>query len=118
MNGRDEYNVLLEEIHHTEKLDAPSGTGITLANDILSEIPQKQKWVNEASDKAEDLVILSYREPNVPGTHLVKYDSAVDTIEITHTAHSRMGFASGAVMAAQWVVGKKGFFGMKDLLSI
>lgn len=118
MDGRTDYSVLLEEIHHTEKLDAPSGTAISLANDILAKLGQKQRWVNHATDVAEELPIVSLRQPNVPGTHEVRYTSAVDTIEIKHTAHSRMGFARGAVMAAEWVAHKKGCFGMKDLLGI
>ena len=116
MNGRDEYKVLVEEIHHTEKLDAPSGTAISLANDIIGSIGLKKKWVNNDTTVVEELAIVSRRENNVPGTHFVIYDSPVDTIEIKHTAHSRMGFASGAVMAAEWVAGRKGFFGMSEML--
>jgi 4-hydroxy-tetrahydrodipicolinate reductase len=118
MDGRTEYNVLVEEIHHTEKLDAPSGTAISLANDMLEKLHQKQRWVNHATEVDAELPIISVREDKVPGTHEVRYQSTVDTIEIKHTAHSRMGFARGAVMAAEWVAHKKGCFGMKDLLGI
>jgi 4-hydroxy-tetrahydrodipicolinate reductase len=118
MNSRAEYSATMTEIHHTEKKDAPSGTGITLAEGVLGEMNRYEKWVNhEAADKSE-LPIISLREPNVPGTHIVQYNSEIDFIRIEHTAHSRLGFAQGAVMAAQWLVGKHGVFGMKDLLQI
>jgi 4-hydroxy-tetrahydrodipicolinate reductase len=110
------YNVGLLEVHHTQKLDAPSGTAITLAEDILAILPQKTHWTNEEEQEPSELAIHSERTPNVPGTHLVSYTSAIDSIEIRHTAHSREGFATGAVVAAEWLIGKKGMFGMKDLL--
>jgi 4-hydroxy-tetrahydrodipicolinate reductase len=112
------YNVALLEVHHTQKLDAPSGTAITLAEDILRFLPQKTHWTNEVEKKASELSILSERTPNVPGTHTVTYNSAIDSIEIKHTAHSREGFATGAVVAAEWLQGKKGVFGMEHLLGL
>jgi 4-hydroxy-tetrahydrodipicolinate reductase len=116
MNAYPEYEVLMEEIHHTEKKDAPSGTAITLAEGILKNVFRKQKWVNELAQHTEQLGIVSKREPNVPGTHTIVYQSPIDEIEIKHTAHSREGFATGAVMAAEWLQGKKGVFGMDDML--
>lgn len=122
MNNYLQYDVSLEETHHTEKLDAPSGTAITLANDIIGSIDKKKKWVNvksgSDSSKSKEVIIVSKRENNVPGTHVIKYDSDVDSIEIKHSAHSREGFALGAVLAAEWIVGKKGVFGMGDMLDI
>ncbi|MBL0183495.1 MAG: 4-hydroxy-tetrahydrodipicolinate reductase [Chitinophagaceae bacterium] len=118
MKGQNDYDVTLEEIHHTQKKDAPSGTAITLAQQVLHEIPRKTNWVNEASTNAEDLVILSKREDPAPGTHSVKYSSAIDDIEIIHTAHNRQGFAQGAVLAAEFLYGKKGIYNMKDVLKI
>ncbi len=116
MDAFPSYEVQLEEIHHTQKLDAPSGTAISLAEGILNNLTRKERWINEPERLPSDLSILSKRIDKVPGTHLVTYSSAIDTIEIKHAAHSREGFASGAVMAAEWIVGKKGFFGMEDLL--
>ncbi len=116
MNDFPEYNVALEEIHHTQKLDAPSGTAITLANGILSNIVRKNKWVNDASKEEDQIPIISKRIDDVPGTHRIFYESSIDSIEIKHTAHSRVGFAGGAVKAAEWIVGKKGCFSMKDML--
>ena len=108
----------MEEIHHTQKLDAPSGTAITLAEQVLEGIPRKKRWVNAVSDNPEDLVILSRREDPAPGTHSVKYHSSIDDIEIIHTAHNRKGFASGAVLAAEFIYGKSGIFSMKDVLGL
>lgn len=110
------YNVELDEIHHTQKKDSPSGTAITLAEGVLRHIPSKKQWVNQASANPDDLVINSFRIADVPGTHTVKYQSAIDNIEIRHTAHSREGFASGAVMVAEWIKDKKGVLGMDDFL--
>jgi 4-hydroxy-tetrahydrodipicolinate reductase len=118
MNKNNQYTTKLTEIHHTEKKDAPSGTGITLAEGILKEMPRYQKWVNHESQQAAELPVISLREPNVPGTHIIQYDSEIDFIKIEHTAHSRLGFAQGAVQAAEFVAGKKGIFGMKDLLNL
>lgn len=118
MSKHNNYNVLLEEIHHTHKKDSPSGTAITLARQVLQQITQKKKWVNETSNNKEDLEIISKRIGEVPGTHSIKYTSPVDDIEIIHTAHSRMGFAGGAVLAAEFIIGKKGIFGMKEVLGL
>ena len=116
MTGYPDYNVSMEEIHHTQKKDSPSGTAITLAEQILAALPAKKQWVNAASEKPEDLVIQSKRIDPAPGTHKITYHSAIDDIEITHTAHNRMGFAGGALLAAEFLVGKKGVFSMKDVL--
>ncbi|MCV9386047.1 4-hydroxy-tetrahydrodipicolinate reductase [Reichenbachiella ulvae] len=117
MNGRG-YDSSMVEIHHTQKLDAPSGTAITLAEGMMKGLEEKTGWVNE-STKAEDKIgIVSERIENVPGTHDVQYDSEVDTIKISHVAHSRKGFALGAVLAAEFLAGKKGMFGMDDLLQL
>jgi 4-hydroxy-tetrahydrodipicolinate reductase len=118
MAPHKEYEVILEEIHHTQKKDAPSGTAITLAEQVLAEIKRKKRWVNELSDSPEDLEIISQREDPAPGTHSIKYSSAIDTIEIIHTAHNRKGFALGAVLAAEFIKDKKGIFSMKDVLSL
>ncbi len=115
-NFDEEYNLWTEEIHHTEKKDAPSGTAITLAEGILENYPSKNNWVNLLSDNKKELSIVSKRIDKVPGTHIINYDSKIDSIEIKHTAHSREGFASGAVVAAEWLKGKKGVFGMDDML--
>jgi 4-hydroxy-tetrahydrodipicolinate reductase len=118
MSGYPEYNITTEEIHHTEKKDAPSGTSITLAEGIIEHIPNKQHWINEATGNNNEIPIVSKRIANVPGTHTIVYESSIDTIEIKHTAHSREGFALGAVIAAEWIKGKTGTFGMDDLLKI
>lgn len=116
MNGQSDYEVSMREIHHVHKLDSPSGTGISLANQILANIDRKTKWVEGGTKKKEELGIESIREGEVPGTHIVKYQSAVDEIEIMHKAHSRKGFALGAVLAAEWLPGRKGVYGMNDML--
>lgn len=118
MKQHDDYEVSLEEIHHTQKIDAPSGTAITLAEQVLQELARKKQWVNEVSKKPEDLVIISRREDPAPGTHNIRYRSAVDDIEIIHTAHNRNGFALGAVMAAEYIRDKKGIFTMQEVLGI
>ena len=112
------YDVSMTEIHHTEKKDAPSGTAISLAEQILAQIGRKNKWVNEASNEASDLVIRSERIDPAPGTHSVTYDSPIDSIEITHTAHTRKGFAGGALLAAEFANQKMGIFTMKDVLGL
>ncbi|MBL7882822.1 MAG: 4-hydroxy-tetrahydrodipicolinate reductase [Bacteroidia bacterium] len=117
MNGYNEYNVSMEEIHHVHKLDAPSGTAISLANQIIENNAGKQKWVNNLSQNNTELGIISKRIDEVPGTHTVTYSSAVDEISITHIAHNRKGFALGAVIAAEWVKDKKGVFGMDELMN-
>ncbi|MFP5039567.1 4-hydroxy-tetrahydrodipicolinate reductase [Parasediminibacterium sp. JCM 36343] len=118
MHNHADYEVLLEEIHHTEKKDAPSGTAITLAEQVLKHIAGKKQWVNHISDNTEDLEIISERIDPAPGTHKIKYYSPIDDIEIIHTAHNRKGFAGGAVLAAEFVVGKKGIFNMKQVLGL
>ncbi|MEN9697560.1 MAG: 4-hydroxy-tetrahydrodipicolinate reductase [Bacteroidota bacterium] len=118
MEPYDDYDVSMIELHHTEKKDAPSGTAISLAEQILSNIGRKKQWVNAPSLTASDLVITSERIDPAPGTHTVTYSSAIDTIEIVHTAHTRKGFASGAVLAANFARGKKGIFTMKEVLGL
>ena len=118
MGKYSEYNVTIEEIHHTQKKDAPSGTAITLAEQVLQEVTRKSKWVNQPSGAGSDLSITSKRIDPAPGTHAVKYSSAVDDIEIIHTAHSRGGFALGAVLAAEFIHDKKGIFSMQDVLGL
>jgi 4-hydroxy-tetrahydrodipicolinate reductase len=118
MASQPEYDVSMREIHHTAKKDAPSGTAVTLAEQILSNLPRKKNWVNQPSNAAEELSIISERIDPAPGTHYVKYSSEVDVIEIIHTAHSRKGFALGAVLAAEYIASKKGIFSMKDVLNI
>lgn len=115
MKGFDQYDVSMDETHHTEKKDAPSGTAITLAEGIIQE-GIKHKWVGASSQNKEDLTINSFRINEVPGTHTVKYTSVIDDLEIRHIAHSREGFARGAVMVAEWLPGKKGVLGMDDFL--
>ncbi len=112
-----DYEISIEETHHIHKQDAPSGTAIVLANDIIRNSRRKEKWVRKMSENPEELGIQSFRTENVPGTHKVKYESDADSIEIIHTAKSRRGFAVGTLMAAEWIQGKKGFYEMKDLLS-
>jgi len=118
MASQPEYDVTMREIHHTAKKDAPSGTAVTLAEQILSNLPRKKNWVNQPSAATEQLSIISERTDPAPGTHYVKYGSEVDDIEIIHTAHSRKGFALGAVLAAEYIADKKGVFSMKDVLNI
>ena len=118
MAPHKEYEVILEETHHTQKKDAPSGTAITLAEQVLEHIKRKKQWVNELSDNPEDLEIISQRVDPAPGTHSIKYSSAIDTIEIIHTAHNRKGFATGTVLAVEFIKNKKGFFTMKDVLNL
>jgi 4-hydroxy-tetrahydrodipicolinate reductase len=118
MRNQEEYGIGIEEIHHTQKKDAPSGTAITLAEQILHEIPRKTSWVNYNTQNSEELPIISKREDPAPGTHRVTYSSAIDDIEIMHTAHNRQGFALGAVLAAEYIHDKKGIFSMKDILGL
>jgi 4-hydroxy-tetrahydrodipicolinate reductase len=116
MAPHPDYRVRITEIHHTEKKDAPSGTAITLAEQVLEKIHRKNGWVNHISDNLDKLEILSERVDPAPGTHRVDYSSPIDTIEITHTAHNRRGFATGAVLAAEFLLGKKGIYQMSDVL--
>jgi len=118
MKNHPDYDVSMEEIHHTEKKDAPSGTAITLAEQVLENSNSKKNWVNHAAESAADLSIISKRIDPAPGTHSIKYSSAIDDIEIIHTAHNRKGFATGAVLAAEFIQQKKGIFTMKDVLGI
>ena len=116
MNNLKQYKVSMEEIHHTQKLDAPSGTAISLANGIIKNTSYENWTLDVTNDN--QIHIDAKRIENVPGTHSVFYDSEVDQIEIKHTAHSREGFALGSVVAAEWIIGKKGVFTMKDVLGI
>ncbi|GAA4325235.1 4-hydroxy-tetrahydrodipicolinate reductase [Pontixanthobacter gangjinensis] len=116
MQGLEDYKVDIEEIHHTQKLDAPSGTAITLAQQIIEENSKLKGWQLDDADE-DEIPIYAKREENVPGTHTVTYDSPIDSIEIKHTAKSRQGFALGAVVAAEYLKGKQGIFTMKDVLS-
>jgi 4-hydroxy-tetrahydrodipicolinate reductase len=118
MNPHPEYAVSLTEIHHTAKRDAPSGTAITLAEGILGSLDRKTDWVNHRSDRPEDLEILSERIDPAPGTHKVLYSSDIDDIEIAHTAHNRKGFALGALLAAEYLFGKRGIYTMKEVLGL
>lgn len=118
MKPHEEYDVALEEIHHTQKKDAPSGTAITLAEQVLQFISSKKQWVNHISDNPAELEIISERINPAPGTHKIKYRSAIDDIEIIHTAHNRKGFAGGAVLAAEFMAGKKGIYSMKEVLGL
>jgi 4-hydroxy-tetrahydrodipicolinate reductase len=118
MSARPEYNVEMTEVHHAQKLDAPSGTAISLAEGIIENLPQIQNWVNDKVPAENEINIKSERRGEVPGIHTVKYESEDDFIEITHSAKSRKGFAFGAVLAAEFCPGKKGVLSMKDLLNI
>jgi len=117
MQDFQQYDVSIEETHHKQKFDSPSGTAILLANDILQKLDRKDKWVNESSSFNNYLEIKSFREDNISGIHNVLYTSETDTIEIKHTAKNRDGFAIGALMAAEWIQNKKGMFTMNDMLN-
>lgn len=117
MNTVEGYNTSIEEIHHTRKLDAPSGTAITLAEGIIED-SEKTSWELEGKVSENTIPIRAKRIPDVPGTHTISYDSDIDSIEIKHTAHNRQGFALGAVVAAEWLQHRKGVFTMKDVLNI
>ncbi|WP_440122006.1 4-hydroxy-tetrahydrodipicolinate reductase [Tenacibaculum sp. Ill] len=117
MSTLEQYNVSIEEIHHTKKLDAPSGTAITLAEGVI-ENTNKKAWELDKKTSDENISIKAIRTPDVPGTHTVTYNSEVDTIDIKHTAHNRQGFALGAVIAAEWLNGKTGVFTMRDVLNL
>lgn len=118
MKPFNSYRVEMTEVHHTKKLDAPSGTAISLADDIIAEYDTLKGWVNQSSSDNSLLEIQSLRQGEVPGIHTIKYDSDVDYIEITHSAKSRQGFAFGAVLAAEYSAGKTGMLTMNDLLNI
>ncbi|EOR94231.1 Dihydrodipicolinate reductase [Arcticibacter svalbardensis MN12-7] len=122
MNPYSQYDVQVEEIHHIQKLDAPSGTAITIAEGILDGLNRKSEWINNVVDEGKQvinqpnqLLIESLRIEDVPGTHTVIYSSEVDEIELKHTAHSRAGFALGAVIAAEWLKNKKGFYSVESI---
>lgn len=117
MSNLDQYNVSMEEIHHKQKLDEPSGTAITLAEGVIEHTDNTQ-WELDKATQENSIPISAIRSPEVPGTHLITYNSIVDKIDIKHTAHNRQGFALGAVVAAEWIIGKKGVFSMKDVLGI
>ena len=116
MVDHPEYEPRITEVHHTQKRDAPSGTAITLAEQLLEKIHRKKLWVNHISDNLDELEILSERVDPAPGTHTIAYESDIDTITITHTAHNRRGFAGGAVLAAEFVASRKGVYQMSDVL--
>ncbi len=119
MNERTEYAAAVTEIHHIHKLDAPSGTALTLINEIMERVGRTSGWVLTPNlPQPGEIPVMAIREGEVPGTHIVKWESPVDEITIEHRAHSRMGFANGAILAAKWLSGKKGVFGMKDVLSL
>jgi 4-hydroxy-tetrahydrodipicolinate reductase len=118
MNRYPEYDVNITEIHHTEKLDAPSGTAITTAERILQSLDRKNSWKLHPAAAPDQIEITALREPDVPGTHEVRWQSDIDELTITHTAHGRRGFALGAVLAAEFLHGKQGIFTMNDLLQI
>jgi len=118
MNGHPEYQPTIEETHHTQKKDAPSGTAITLAEQIIERMDGKQTWELNGPGTAGSIAITAHRTENVPGTHTIRYSSAIDDIELVHTAHNRDGFALGAVLAAEYITGKKGVFSMQDVLGI
>ena len=112
------YDVQVQEIHHTQKIDQPSGTALTVAEGILRHFPHKKTWRNTPAESPQELAVLSERTGDVVGTHVVRYTSAADTLELRHEAHSREGFAEGALRAAQYVAGRQGIFGMNNLLGL
>ncbi|HOG05883.1 MAG TPA: 4-hydroxy-tetrahydrodipicolinate reductase [Paludibacter sp.] len=118
MNQFSYYNVNITEVHHTQKLDAPSGTAITLAEEIIANLERKKQWSKVSESEPGDLAIKSIRKDEVPGIHTVMYSSEIDNITIEHKANNRYGFALGAVMAAEFLVGKKGFYTMQDMLKL
>jgi 4-hydroxy-tetrahydrodipicolinate reductase len=121
MDDHEDYNVDMKEIHHTQKLDAPSGTAVTLAEGILEKVDRFQSYqLQEGARPLADncIPITAKRIGNTPGTHVIQYHSVIDELEIKHTAKGREGFASGAIMAAKWLIGKTGVFGMNDLLKL
>jgi len=118
MNSIEQYDVEINEIHHTTKLDSPSGTAITLADSIINNLERKKKWKNEQTANKQILSILSERKDTVPGTHIIKYSSNTDFIELKHEAKNRTGFAFGAIIAAEFIKNKKGVYKMEDVLGI
>jgi len=121
MNNHPSYKCLVKEIHHTEKVDAPSGTGISIAEQIIKELESLSQWENVSPSQLvnqNSLSLESERLPNVPGTHEIIYENEIDKIEISHTAHSRKGFALGSIIAAEWIKGKTGVFTMNNVLNL
>ena len=118
MNNFDQYDVEINEIHHTTKLDSPSGTAIILANSIIKNMKRKKEWKNEQTVNKQTLSILSERKDPVPGTHIIKYNSNVDCIELKHEAKNRAGFAFGAIIAAEFIKNKRGVYKMEDVLGL
>lgn len=118
MNSQPSYEARMEEIHHTQKLDSPSGTALTLANQMIAQLERKTGWIEATSGKASQIAIDAKREPEVPGTHIITYENEIDKIEIGHTAKGRKGFAMGAVLAAEFLAGKSGIYTMNDLLKL
>lgn len=118
MSRFPEYEVEIQEIHHTEKKDSPSGTALVLAEKLMAQIPSLKRWENTPSSQPEVLSIISERIPNVPGTHTVRYNSPIEDIELTHIAQSREGFATGAVLVAEWIRTQQGVLSMNDFLKL
>ena len=118
MDSYPDYDVSMKELHHTEKKDAPSGTAISLAEQIIANLGRKQQWTNNTQRNPDEISIRSERKDPAPGTHSISYHSEIDSIEIVHTAHTRQGFAAGAIMAAEFTANKKGLFSMKDVLGL
>jgi len=118
MNDHPEYMVTIDETHHTQKKDAPSGTAITIAEQIIEHLDGKSQWALNDRNEQDAVPIFAHRVENVPGTHTVSYNSSIDNITITHTAHNREGFALGAVLAAEFLLGRKGVYSMQDVLGI
>lgn len=118
INMFDDYEISLEEIHHIHKLDSPSGTAINMANIIIQNLDRKKRWVNHSQENPEELEILSAREDEIPGIHIIHCESGHDRLSLRHEAKSRTGFAVGALLAAEWLKGKQGFFEMKDFLHL
>lgn len=118
MNRFPKFDVAIDEIHHTEKKDAPSGTAISLADGLIKNLDRKKKWADHETSNPADVVINSFRIADVPGTHVLKYSSGIEDLEMKHTAHSREGFARGAVAIAEWIQGKKGILTMHDFLQL
>jgi 4-hydroxy-tetrahydrodipicolinate reductase len=122
MEGKTEYKPSVQEIHHKQKFDAPSGTAVSIANDMLFENEDNSSWIHNENTPPDvqngQIAVTSFREDGVPGTHIVDYTSEIDTIEIKHIAHNRKGFGLGAVIAAEWIIGKKGVFTMQDVIKL
>jgi len=122
MKNHSEYSPAIEEIHHLQKMDAPSGTAISLATDMMFENENLSSWIHNENEppttQPGQIAVTSFRKDGVPGTHTIEYKSAIDSIEMTHTAHSRQGFALGAIIAAEWILGKKGVYTMQDVINL